>query len=400
MKILVFAHRLELGGTQVNAIELAAALRDVHGHEVVLFATPGPMNRMAEDKGLRFIPAPDARFHPSVARMRALRRVARDERPEVVHVWDWWQCLEAYCALHLSSGVPMVVTDMMMDLTRVLPKGLLTTFGTPELVDQARSDGRANARLLLPPVDVRLNAPDAVDGAPLRQRLEILDDEILVVTVSRLASFMKAESLRRTIDVVRELASQLPLRFVIVGDGAERQKLQELADAANRELGRQVIDLSGALVDPRQAYAAADIVVGMGGSALRAMAFAKPVVVVGERGFANLFSAESAARFLYTGMYGLGDSSPGNANLSGHIRHLCAHPEVRAQVGHFSRSFVLEHFAIERVSAQLSVFLDEARKRDASTSHTWRDFASTSFTYLQERRYRTPSRDPVAAEKR
>ena len=38
MKILVFAHHLELGGTQTNAIELAAAVRDRHGHDVALFA--------------------------------------------------------------------------------------------------------------------------------------------------------------------------------------------------------------------------------------------------------------------------------------------------------------------------------------------------------------------------
>ena len=42
MKILVFLHELVVGGTILNCIELATALRDVHGHEVVLFATPGP----------------------------------------------------------------------------------------------------------------------------------------------------------------------------------------------------------------------------------------------------------------------------------------------------------------------------------------------------------------------
>jgi hypothetical protein len=53
MKILVFAHHLEIGGTQVNAIEISAALRDLHGHNVVLFATPGPMVKLIEKKGLR-----------------------------------------------------------------------------------------------------------------------------------------------------------------------------------------------------------------------------------------------------------------------------------------------------------------------------------------------------------
>jgi hypothetical protein len=42
VKLLVFAHRLEIGGTQQNAIELAATLRDRHGFEPVLYAEPGP----------------------------------------------------------------------------------------------------------------------------------------------------------------------------------------------------------------------------------------------------------------------------------------------------------------------------------------------------------------------
>ena len=74
VKILVFAHRLEVGGTQVNAIELSATLRDRHGHDVVLVATPGPMLAVAQEKKLRYIPAPDASVHPSLARGRALRR--------------------------------------------------------------------------------------------------------------------------------------------------------------------------------------------------------------------------------------------------------------------------------------------------------------------------------------
>ena len=67
--------------------------------------------------------------------------------------------------------------------------------------------------------------------------------------------------------------------------------------------------LIGAMVDPRPAYAAADVVVGMGGSALRGMAFAKPVIVVGEKNFAEVFDQDTAQGFYDRGIYGLGDGS-------------------------------------------------------------------------------------------
>ena len=139
MKILVYAHRLEIGGTQVNAIELAAALRDNHGFDVVFFAQPGPMVSLVHEKRLRYVPAPDARYHPSFARMRALRELVHRERPDLVHAWDWWQCLDAYYAVHLPNRLPMVVSDMMMEPTRLLPRHVPTTFGVPALAALRRA---------------------------------------------------------------------------------------------------------------------------------------------------------------------------------------------------------------------------------------------------------------------
>ena len=245
MKILVFPHRLEVGGTQVNAIDLTTALRDIHNHEVVVFATPGPMVKLVEKKGLRFLPAPDARFHPAPARMRALNEAVRQENPDLIHVWDWWQCVDAYYTVHLRLRVPMIVTDMMMNLTRLLPKQLPTTFGTPELVDQARAAGRGRVRLLLPPVDVHRNAPGAVDGSHFRTEYGIADGEIAVVTVSRLEPWMKGDTLFRTVEAVRAIGSHVPLRFVIVGDGPVRGKLEKLADEVNDELGRPAVLFTG-----------------------------------------------------------------------------------------------------------------------------------------------------------
>ena len=395
MKILVFAHRLELGGTQTNAIELAAALRDLHGHDVVLFATPGPAVKLAEEKRLRFLPAPDAYVHPSAARMRALRDAVRSERPDLIHAWDWWQCLDAYYSVHLSMRVPMVVTDMMMELTRVLPKALPTTFGTPEIVDQARAAGRRRVELLLPPVDVDLNSPGAVDPLPFRRQYGIEDGELTLVTVSRLSHWLKSESLVRTVEVVRTLGRELPLRFVIVGDGRVRPRLEQLADETNGDLGRPAVVLTGELVDPRPAYAAADIVVGMGSSALRGMAFGKPVVVVGAQNFSAPLTPETAETFLYKGIYGRGDGSPGNARLAADIRGLAEHPEQLAALGEFSRQFVLRHFSLETVSARLAEFCRGAVTEVPRLHVAAADGLRTAVVYLRERRFLVPSRDPA-----
>lgn len=398
MKILVFAHRLELGGTQVNAIELAAALRDLHGHEVVLFATPGPMVDLVKEKGLRLRPAPDARFHPSPSRMRALREVVRQERPDLIHVWDWWQCIEAYYAVHLLMRIPIVVTNMTMDVTRLLPKALPTTYGTPELVHKARATGSRRVELIVPPVDVRHNAPDVVDVRPFRKRYGIEDGSITLVTVSRLAHAMKAESLFRTVEVVRTLGRDLPLQFVIVGDGEARPKLERLAKEINMELGRPAVVLTGALFDPRPAYGVADIVVGMGGSALRGMAFGKPVVIVGEQGFSAPLIPATAESFYYKGMYGVGVVG-GDDRLGAHIRWLAEHRDQRRMLGEFSRQFVLRHFSLDAVSTRLAEFYHAAVAEVPPFRVTAADGLRTAALYLRERRFLAPSRDRLLNQK-
>jgi glycosyltransferase involved in cell wall biosynthesis len=395
VKILVFAHRLEIGGTQTNAIELAAALRDSHGHDMVLFATPGPAIELAKEKRLRFLPAPDSRFHPSPARVRALREAVRRERPDLIHVWDWWQCLEAYYAVHLMMRVPMVVTDMMMHLTRVLPRELPTTFGTPELVDQAKAAGWRRATLMLPPVDVRCNAPDVVDRRLFRASYGIRDDEVTVVAVSRLSISMKLESLLGTMDAVRKLGRDQPMRYLIVGDGAARAQLSRAAEEANAHLGRRVVILTGAMVDPRPAYAAADIVVGMGGSSLRGMAFGKPVVVVGERGFSSVLNPTTAATLLYKGMYGHGDGSPIHSNVASDIGELAQDPLMRKELGAFSREFVTRHFSLEGACARLAALCAAAVEEVPGVYVSAMEGLRTAAVYLRKRGFLIPSRDAV-----
>ena len=387
MKILLFAHQLVISGTSVNAIELAAALRDLHGHDVVLFAAPGPLAKLAQEKGLRLLPAPGAPFQPSLARIRALRSAVRRETPDLLYVWDWRQALDAYYGVHLPMRVPMAVTSMSMVVDRMLPKVVPTTFGTPELVDRAKAGGYRRVELLLPPVDIDLNAPAAVDPQSFCEQWDIKVGDITLVSVSRLDAWMKAESLFRIAEAVRTLGREMPLRFLIVGDGTARAELEKRALEINSELGRSAIVFTGAMLDPRPAYAAADIVLSMGGSALRAMAFGKPVIVVGEQGFSAALTPESADSFYYNGIYGLGSGTDSNAQLLADIRRLSEGSERRAQLGLFSRQFVVRHFAIETVCARLDKFCRDAVARVPSLPFVAADGLRIGAVYVRERRF-------------
>src|SRR5512144_2783022 len=134
--------------------------------------------------------------------------------------------------------------------------------------------------------------------------------------------WLKLEGLLRTIAAVEELAVDRPVQLVVVGEGSAAAQVQARADEVNARTGRRVVVLTGGLVDPRPAYAAADVVVGMGSSALRALAFGKPLVVVGEHGFSQPFTPETAGVFTRQGFYGLGPGVPAPDPLVGQLQAL------------------------------------------------------------------------------
>ena len=400
MKLLIVLDDLIIGGAQVNAIEIAATLQRSKECEVVIVAGPGPMSELACRMGVRVIPAPYPRAHPSPARVTFLRRTVQREAPTVLNAWDRMASLDAYCVC-LTTGTPLVLTNTMMEVTRHLPRWPPITMGTPELVDQARAMGCRRAELVLPPVDVDHNSPGAIDASSFRVRCGIRPDDVTLVVVSRLVRSLKSDSLWRTLDAVHWTANRLQLRLIVVGDGELRPELAAEAARINAALSREAVLLVGALLDPRPAYAAADIVVGMGTSALRGMAFAKPTLVVGERGFSSVFSAESLPRLYYTGLYGLGDGDPANGRLLKDITMLVEARHRWVELGSFCRRFVVEHFSLERNASRLLDVCCEAARESQPITAKVVDGLRTAALYARYRRFLwrfDPSAPSVSAD--
>jgi len=364
VKVLVFPHHLEIGGSQVNAVDLAAAVRDIYGHEVVFFATPGPGEALLESRGFRLIAAPRPRSSPSPAVVRALRTAVRREGADIVHAWDWPQCIDAFFGAQLASGVPLVGSIMSMVVPTFVPRSIPLTYGTPKLLDEAKRLRRARVSLLEPPVNTDLDDPAAVDGGVARATYNVGVDDVLVVGVSRLVGWMKLEGLLATLDAVDDLAQQYPVRLLIVGEGSAEGQLKARASEVNARHGREVVTMPGALVDPRPAYAAADVVVGMGGSILRGMAFGKPAVVLGENGFACTFDEESSKTFLYRGFFGTEDVSARVGTLREQLEKLCANPGRRDALGAYSSGIIRERFALPVLAASVDeLYRDALREK-------------------------------------
>jgi phosphatidyl-myo-inositol alpha-mannosyltransferase len=97
------------------------------------------------------------------------------------------------------------------------------------------------------------------------------------------------------------------------------------------------------------------VIVGQGGSALRGMAFGKPLVVVGEDGFSELLTPDSAPLFLRQGWYGAGPGSLGSgpSALGAALEALASSSALRGELGAFARDLVVGRFGLQHAAEVL-----------------------------------------------
>lgn len=367
MRLLVGLHHLELGGSQLNALDLAVSVRD-QGHEVVIFGNyqdePGPVAELARQAGLPVIAVRHRAerlgrtmpLRPGLS--RALNRAVREFRADLVHAYEYSVALDAFYGPHLRFGTPVVTTVYGMQVPRWMPRYGSLIVGTAQLVAETAAF-RPPPALIEPPVKTDFDDPAVVDGQPFRQQHGIRPEDIVIGVVSRLEPEMKAEGVLRAIRALRLLDDDR-LRLVVTGGGPALPDVAAEAERANSALGRPAVVLTGPMDDPRPAYAAADIALGMGGSALRAMAFGRPLVVLGINGFSRTCAPETIDYFLRWGFYGIGEGDLDPAPLAAQIAELAGDPGLRVERGGWGRRLVLGRFSLKAATQTLQEVYTEA----------------------------------------
>jgi len=161
---------------------------------------------------------------------------------------------------------------------------------------------------------------------------------------------------RHLLDAFALLRASFPaLRLAVVGDGSERQNLEEQA----RQLGlADSVAFTGFRADVADLLRAADLFVlpslreGLPNTALEAMAAALPVVATAVDGVPEAVVAGETGLLV----------PPGNAaRLRDAVARLLTEPDLAARMGRAGRERVREHFALERTLADSVAYCLETR---------------------------------------
>ncbi|WP_372696875.1 glycosyltransferase [Arthrobacter sp. JSM 101049] len=360
MRILVYPHDMAIGGSQLNAVDLAAAVHD-RGHWVGVIGQPGSLQSHISERGLEFIELPPPGRRPSPRVIGAIRKVAEDRNVDVIHGYEWPPALEAAIASR-GRRATAVATVLSMSVAPFIPYDLPLLVGTEQILEVERSRGRTATELMEPPIDITVNSPEADLNVGEFATKWGLDTECMtVVIVSRLANEMKLEGILTAMDAVGSLRDSPPVQLLIVGTGPAAEQVRRLANKANQKAGRRCVILAGEMQDPRCAYAVADVVLGMGSSALRGMAFGKPVIVQGESGYWRTVTERSLPDFLWQGWYGAGpEASQGASRLLSELGPLLRQEALRNHLGEFSLLTLRDRFSLDAAAERQIDFYDNA----------------------------------------
>jgi hypothetical protein len=344
LRILVAVHQLDLGGSQMNAVDLACGAA-ARGHDVLVAGPDGPLVDVLRERGVRHMHIQLDSMDGAAGSYRRLSELTRMFRPDILHAYELTPSLLAFFGPHRNSGVPMTMTINSMSVPDFMPGSVPLQVCNPVIAAAVRPRSGRVGVLEIPTDCVGQNPGFPGDG--FRTEIGAADDELLVVVVSRFARVLKQEGLETAIRAAGRLAPRHRMRLVLVGDGPAMPDLRALADKTNAQAGREVVVLTGQRPDPRSAYAAADVMLGMGGSLLRAMAFGKPCVVQGEHGFFRILDAGSARQFRWHGFYGIGDGGTGEDTLVQLLDRLLGDEGLRKENADFALSLVRQFYSLE-----------------------------------------------------
>lgn len=297
----------------------------------------------------------------------------------VAHRLEAWEADLVHCHLPLAgvvgrlagrmAGVPVVYTEhntleRYHPLTRWLH---LKTWGwqarafavSGPVADSlaGHANGAVPVQVVRNGIDVEAFDPDRVDGAPVRARCGVPDEAPVVGTV---AVFRTQKALGDWLEAARTIRDRVPdTRFLLVGDGPERERLERRAE----ELGlADAVHFPGLQEDVRPWLAAMDLFLsssvfeGLPLALLEAMAMARPVVATRVGGVPEVVTDGRNGRLVEL-------HDPGG--LADAVTALLLDPDRAKRLGAEARRTVASEFGLRRMSRELeTAYADVLGARD------------------------------------
>jgi len=369
MKILHLTSHLNVGGVSSHVLSLSGALTQ-RGHLCRIASEGGQLESQAAMMGLTHWPVPlqtSMEFSPQVLAsaweladrlsnegvdlLHAHTRVGQvvagllSRRLRIPYVATW----HGFFRPNLGRKLWPCTGDLTIAISEPVRQHLQRDFGVPE----------QRIRLIPHGIDTDLFAAPVEPSAQqqLRTLAGLPAKSRVIGTVARLVASKGVDQLIRSLAEIRAAVPQTHL--LIIGDGEEREALQQLA--ASLQLA-EAVHFTGALPHTRTALSLMEVFVflpaqeeGFGLSLLEAMASARPIVAVRRGVGASWVLQESGV--------GLQIDSGDAAGMAKAVIQLLTNGEQACRSAGEARAVAASRYALSRMVQQVEEVYEEAARR-------------------------------------
>jgi glycosyltransferase involved in cell wall biosynthesis len=282
---------------------------------------------------------------------------------KIVHTYhghifhSYYGPLKTRLFLLIEKTLARAITDRIVVVSEQQRREINETFGV----------GTRNQFVVIPlGLDLSEFAGWQIRRNSFRTELGAEATEILVGIVGRLTEVKNHDLFLNAIKLFKtNHHTNSRVRFVIIGDGALRQALQQKVESAGIAAA---VTFAGNRRDPQNFYPALDIVAltslneGTPLTLIEAMANARPVIATAVGGVVDLLG-EPAAEVLPEGYFicprGLRVRSGDATALAAGLARLVADEQLRREFGERGLQFVEQHYSRERLLSDVSGLYDE-----------------------------------------
>lgn len=354
-RVLVQLNSLGLGGTQLNALDFATEVAQ-WGYESVLI---GPVDTIPEGPSLFDVAAERGlelstfvRPRTTLSGARMMSELANRFGADIVHVYGSWGYRSAWWGACSLGRRPLVQTVYEMTVEKLTHEHTSLIVGTRYLEEELATRA-GGVHLISPPVDISRDNAAIVPTTAFLRRHALNPKNLRVVMVSRLDEEMKATSVQAAIEAIG-LMGRRDVDLVVVGTGDAEQRLRKIGDSVNLKLGRKAVVFAGPMADAREAYAAADVMIGMGGSAARTLSFGKPLIVAGEAGWFRLFTQATSQEIFRSSFWSAEVVANPARPLADMLGVILDDEPLKESLGNFGQSFAEAHFGLPAMARKLA----------------------------------------------
>ena len=356
--ILLSLMQLNIGGAETHVVELAKELKR-KGFNIIVTSNGGVYVKELEEAGIKHYRVPLQNKNPlnMLKAASLLKRIIKEEKIDLVHSHARIPSF-ILGKLHKRMKFPFVTTAHWVFNTGYGLK-YITDWGekTVAVSEDIKTYLMDNYHVPAGDINVTINGIDTerfspdTDKTEVMRELGISENETVITYVSRLDESRSLVA-KQLIEVIPDIDKAVDkLRVIVVGSGDDFENVKNMAEKVNRQLGRDVIVLTGARTDINKLIAPCKLFVGVSRAALEAMAAEKPVIIAGNEGYIGLFDESKLQVGIDTNFCCRGcEMSSGELLKRDILEFFEMSPVKQDMLGTYGRDLIKKEYSVSRMA--------------------------------------------------